>query len=60
MGDVNAQELSPEVTEDADARLPAALIKSAEAGVLLVFRNAAVAVPPAEMAAFSETTAVVS
>ena len=59
-GDANAQELSPELTGDADARLPAALIKNAEAGVMPVFRNAAVAASPEEMVAFLEPTAVVS
>ena len=38
--------LSPELTGDANVRLSVALTESAEAGVLLVFRNAAVAAPP--------------
>ena len=45
---------------DADARLPAALTKSAEAGILLVFRNAAVAVLLVEVVELSEPTTVES
>ena len=52
--------ISPELTGDADARLPVALIKSAEASVLPVFQNAAVVAPPEEIVAISEPTAVVS